>query len=73
MINLVNTDQARSQFKHVIPQRNDDELSVLGAFFDVTRHDGDLPAISAFTKKKGKPIRVFGISNDRKSVVWFTV
>ena len=39
MIDLVNTNQSRRQFKHVIPQRNDNKLCVLGAFFDVGRYD----------------------------------
>lgn len=42
MIDLVNANQPLRQFKHVIPQRNDDELSILRALFDVSRNDRHL-------------------------------
>ncbi len=42
MINLIHAHQPRRQLKHVVPQGNDDELGVLGAFFDVGGYDGDL-------------------------------
>ena len=34
-VSLVDTDQPIGKLKHVIPQRYDDELSILGALFDV--------------------------------------
>lgn len=42
MIHLIDPDQPLRQLKHVVPQRDDDELCVLGALFDVGRHDGYL-------------------------------
>lgn len=42
MIDLVNADQPRGKFEHVVTQRNNNELRVLGAFFDVGGYDGDL-------------------------------
>ncbi len=42
MINLINPNQPTRQLKHVIPQRNDNELRVLGALLDVGGYDGDL-------------------------------
>ena len=42
MINFIHADEAGSKFKHVIPEGNNDELGVLGAFFDIIGDDGDL-------------------------------
>ena len=42
VVDLVHTHQACSQLEHVVPERDDDELGVLGTLFDVVRHDGDL-------------------------------
>ena len=42
VIDLVYTDQSRGELEHVVAQRNDDELGVLGAFFDVSSNDGNL-------------------------------
>lgn len=36
VINLVHSDQSRSELKHVVTQRDDDELGILGSFLDVT-------------------------------------
>ena len=44
MINLIHPHQSRRQLKHVIPQRNNDELGVFRAFFNVRGYDGDLDA-----------------------------
>ncbi|KZF21894.1 hypothetical protein L228DRAFT_162366 [Xylona heveae TC161] len=42
VINFIHADEARRELEHVVAERNDDELGVFGAFFDVTCHDGDL-------------------------------
>lgn len=42
VVDLVDADEAGRELKHVVAQRDDDELRVLGAFFDVVGHDGDL-------------------------------
>lgn len=42
MIDLVDTDQPLRQLEHVVAQRDDDELGVLGALFDVGGDDRDL-------------------------------
>lgn len=42
MIDFVHADEPRRELEHVIAQRDDDELRVLGAFFDVGCDDGDL-------------------------------
>ena len=39
MIDLVNSDQSLRELKHVVPQRDDNELCVLRALFDVGRYD----------------------------------
>jgi hypothetical protein len=42
VIDLVYTDQSRSKLEHIVAQRNNDELGVLGALFDVSSDDGNL-------------------------------
>lgn len=42
MIDLVDPDQPLRKLKHVIAQRDDDELGILGTFFDVGGYDRDL-------------------------------
>lgn len=42
MIDLVHAHQPRRELEHVIPQRDNDELGVLGAFLDVARHNRHL-------------------------------
>lgn len=42
VIDFVNTNQSGRELEHVISQRNDNELGVLSAFFDVGGYDGDL-------------------------------
>lgn len=54
MINLIDTDQPGRELEHVVPEGNDDELGVLGAFFDVGGDDGDLWFRVSFVKKKKK-------------------
>lgn len=39
MIDLVDTDQSFSKLKHVVSQADDDELSILRSFFNVTSND----------------------------------
>lgn len=39
VIDLVHADQPRSKLEHVVSQRDDDELGVLGALFDVSGDD----------------------------------
>ena len=53
MINLVHADQPGRQLEHVVPEGNDNELRVLGAFFDVGCHDGNLGFRVSF-KRKGR-------------------
>lgn len=38
MTNLINTDQPAREFKHVIPEGNNDELSVFRSLADVGRY-----------------------------------
>ena len=42
MIDFIDAYEARSEFEHVVTERNDDELRVFGALFDVGGYDGDL-------------------------------
>lgn len=42
MIDFVHADQPRGKLEHVVAQRDDDELSVLGALFDVSGDNRDL-------------------------------
>jgi hypothetical protein len=42
MIDFINPHQPLRELEHVIAQRDDDELCVLSAFFDVGCYDGDL-------------------------------
>lgn len=42
MVDLVDTNKAGCQLEHVVAERDDDELGVLGALLDVVGHDGDL-------------------------------
>lgn len=45
VIDLVHADQSRGKLEHIVAQRDDDELGVLGAFFDVSSDDGNLREI----------------------------
>ncbi|KAI6756206.1 hypothetical protein HG530_011942 [Fusarium avenaceum] len=45
MIDLVHANQPRRELKHVVAQRDDDELGVLGALLDVVGNDRDLRTI----------------------------
>ena len=38
-VSLVDSDQPIGKLKHVIPQRDDNELGILGALFDVVRNN----------------------------------
>ena len=42
LVDLVDTDEAVGKLKHVVAERDDDELGVLGALLDIVCHDGDL-------------------------------
>jgi hypothetical protein len=42
MIDFVHAHQPRRELKHVVAQRDDDELGVLGALLDVVGNDRDL-------------------------------
>lgn len=42
MIDLVHAHQPRRKLKHVVAQRDDDELGVLGTLLDVVCDDRDL-------------------------------
>jgi hypothetical protein len=42
VIDLVHADQPRRKLEHVVAQRNDDELGVLGALLDVSSDDRNL-------------------------------
>jgi hypothetical protein len=44
---LVDADQAIGHLKHVVAQRNNNELRVLGAFLDVVGDDRDVLEICA--------------------------
>ena len=57
MVNLVDTDQPLRQLKHVIAQRDDDELCVLGALFDVGGYDGYLFAVHTGVISKKAPLQ----------------
>ena len=46
MVNLVHTHKSRRQLKHIISERDNDELGVLGAFFNVRGYDRDLFQVS---------------------------
>ena len=52
MIDLINPHQPLRQLKHVISQADDDELRILGSFFDIGCYDGDL----LLFERKGKQI-----------------
>ena len=54
MVNLVHAYEPRGQLKHVVSERNDDELGVLGALLDVIRHDRDLLQEGLVSGYKGK-------------------
>lgn len=47
MINLVNTNQPRRKLKHIIPQRNNNELRVLSSLLDIRRDDGHVSEIQS--------------------------
>ena len=38
-VSLVDADQTIRQLEHVVPQRDDNELRILGALLDVVRND----------------------------------
>jgi hypothetical protein len=42
VVDLIHADQPRSELEHVIAQRNDDELRILGALLDISSNDRDL-------------------------------
>lgn len=42
VVDLVDADQAGRKLEHVVAQRDDDELGVLGTLLDVVGHDGHL-------------------------------
>ena len=42
MADLVDADEAVGELKHVVAERDDDKLGVLGALLDVVGYDGDL-------------------------------
>lgn len=42
MIHLVNTDETGGQLEHVVSERNNDELGVLGTLLDVVGDNGNL-------------------------------
>ncbi len=42
MVDLVYTNQSGGELKHVVAQRDHDELGVLGALLDIACNDGDL-------------------------------
>lgn len=46
MIHLVHAHEPAGELKHVVAEGDDDELCVLGAFFDVGGYDGDLLSVS---------------------------
>ena len=52
MIYLIDSHQARGKLKHVVAERNDDELGVFGALFDVGGYDGDLLLLVKFKRDK---------------------
>lgn len=43
VVHLVHAHEPRRELKHVVAQRDDDELRVLGALLDIVGHDGHLP------------------------------
>ena len=45
MIDLIHPDQPRRQLEHIIPEGNNNKLSILGALLDIRRDDGDIPEI----------------------------
>jgi len=45
VIHLVNADQARGKFKHVVPQTNHDELGIARALLDVAGDDADIAKV----------------------------
>jgi hypothetical protein len=42
LVDFVNTNQTRGQFKHVVSEGDDNELRILGPFFDIVGDNGDL-------------------------------
>ena len=42
ILGLVNADEMVGQLEHVVSEADDDELGVLGAFFDVVSYNGDI-------------------------------
>ncbi len=42
VVHLVHTHQPGRELKHVVAERDDDELGIFGPFLDVVGHDGDL-------------------------------
>ena len=45
VVGLVDPDQPRRQLEHVVSERDDDELSLLRAVFDVIGDNGDIPEV----------------------------
>ena len=39
---LINSHKFIRQFKHMVPQNNDDEMLVLGLVLDIVRNNGDI-------------------------------
>jgi hypothetical protein len=42
VVDLVHADEACCELKHIVAQRNDNELGVLGTLLDIIRNNGDL-------------------------------
>ncbi|RUS83430.1 hypothetical protein EGW08_008802, partial [Elysia chlorotica] len=42
VVRLVDPDQTVGQFEHVVPQRDNDELSILLSHLDVVGYDGNI-------------------------------
>lgn len=56
MVDLVDTYQSRGKLEHVIPQRNNDELGVLGTLLDIRGHDRDLIDFLARFKRQARKV-----------------
>lgn len=52
MVYFVDADESCRELKHVVAQRNDNELGILCPFLDVARNDGDLYAQREKREKK---------------------
>lgn len=46
VVDLVHTNQSRSELEHVVSQGNDNELCILGSLLDIAGHNRDLCLVS---------------------------